>query len=249
MAAGAGAGPVTSLAVEPTELVLVGATNGAFMIRNPTEHPIPLKASIGNYAIKKNGTVVVNPRVAPKGSAKQWLTIAPKSFTLKPHTSAQLKVRSHPGRRAGPGDHHALVLLATVPSGKSRVLVKTRVAVAVLVRVSGKIKREFVIGGLSAARRRHQLRLVVKNAGNINERLPVRSVTVAIKHGRRVVQTLRAPARDILPHSGTVYRLPYRSSLKGKMTATVTVRPLNGSAAGPLAPPLKPVKKTFRVRF
>jgi len=248
-ASGASAGPVTSLAVDPTQLVLVGATEGSYTVRNPTGKPVSLNASIGNYTITPKGKAVVNPKVPPKGSAKHWLTISPKSFQLKAHASAVLTVRSHPGKHAGPGDHHALVLFTTAPSGKGKVLVRTRIGVTALVRVRGKIKRKLVIGGVSAARRSHQLRLVLRNRGNINERLPRNSVRVVLKKGHRTLQRLSAPARDMLPRSRSVYGLPYQHGLSGTLTAIVTVRPLNGQAAGALAPRLKPVKRTFRVRF
>ena len=248
-AGAAGAGPVTTLAVFPTQLILVGAAEGTYTVRNPTAKPISLSASIGNYTIKPNGKAVVNPKVPPKGSAEHWLAISPKSFQLKPHASAVLNVRSHPGKHAGPGDHHALVLFTTAPSGKGRVLVRTRIGVTALVRVRGKIKRKLVIGGVSATRRKHQLRLILNNRGNINERLPKQSVRVVLKKGQRTLQRLSAPPRDMLPHSRSVYGLPYRHGLKGTLTATVTVRPQNGKLAGALAPPLKPIKKTFRVRF
>jgi hypothetical protein len=245
----AGAGPMTTLAVNPTQLILVGVSKGAYTVRNPTGKPVSLKASIGDYTIKPNGRVVVNPKVPPKGSAKHWLTISPQSFKLQPHTNAVLDVNSHPGKHAGPGDHHALVLFTTAPTGKGKVLVRTRIGVTALVRVPGKIKRKLVIGRPSAVRKKHQLRFALLNKGNINERLLKGAVKVALKKGRRVVQRLTAPARDILPRSRTGYGLPYRHRLKGKLTAVVTVRPLNGRAAGAFAPPLKPVKKTFRVRF
>lgn len=247
--ASAGAGPVTTLAVDPTQLILVGAAKGIYTLRNPTAKAISLTASVGNYTIKPNGKVVVSPRVPPKGSAKNWLTISPKSFKLDPHTNAVLNVQSHPGKHAGPGDHHALVLFTTTPSGKGRVLVRTRIGVMALVRVRGKIKRRLVIGRPSAARKKHQLRFEVMNKGNLNERLPKHKVGVVLKHGRRIVQRLWGPSRDILPHSRSVYGLAYRHDLKGTLTAVVTVHPSDGAAAGAFAPPLRPVTKKFRVRF
>jgi hypothetical protein len=91
--------------------------------------------------------------------------------------------------------------------------------------------------------------LAVANRGNINERLLRHKVSVVLKQGKRTVQKLWAPARQILPYSRTIYALSYRPGLKGKMTAVVTVVPANGAVAGVLAPPLKPVTRTFRVRF
>jgi hypothetical protein len=248
-ATGAGAGSAFTLSVEPTQLTLIGASKGFYTIRNPSKTPVSLKASIGNYTIKPNGRVVVDPKLSPRRSAKSWLTISPKHFTVEANGKSYLRVRSHPGKKAGPGDHHALILFVSGTRGKGNVLVRTRIGVGVLVRVKGKIKRRLAIAGLSAAGSKHQLRLVVANRGNINERLLRHKVSVVIKEGKRTVQTLWAPARQVLPYSRTVYALPYRSSLNGKLTAIVTVRPVNGAVAGELAPPLKPVQRTYRVRF
>src|SRR5215467_3695885 len=185
---------------------------------------ITLNAAVGNYIIKPNGRVVVDPKLPPRRSAKHWLAISPKSFTVKANGKFDLKVRSHPGRKAGAGDHHALVLFTTKPSAKGKVLVRTRIGVGVLVRVKGKIKRRLAIAGLSATRRTHKLRLVIANRGNINERLLRHRVSVTLRQGKRTVQKLWAPPRQILPHSRTVYALPYRPGLKGNLTAIVTVR-------------------------
>src|SRR5215467_10341682 len=111
---------------------------------------ITLNAAVGNYIIKPNGRVVVDPKLPPKRSAKRWLTISPKHFTVKANGKFELRVHSHPGRKAGPGDHHALVLFVSATKGKGNVLVRTRIGVGVLVRVKGKIKRRLVVGGLSA---------------------------------------------------------------------------------------------------
>jgi len=247
-ATAAGAGSAFTLSVTPTQLTLVGASKGIFTVRNPSKNAISLKASVGSYIIKPNGKVVVDPRLPPKRSAQRWLTISPKSFTVKGNGKFELQVRSHPARKAGPGDHHALVLFVSGTKGKGNVLVRTRIGVGVLVRVKGKIKRRLVIGGLSA-QTKHKLRVVIANRGNINERLLKHRVSVVLKRGSRTVQKLWAPPRQILPDSRTVYALSYRSGLNGKMTAIVTVQPTNGAQAGAFAPPLNPIKKTFRVRF
>jgi len=245
----AGAGSSLALAVDPTQLVLVGAAKGTFKVRNPTSKPLPLTASVGNYTIRNNGSFVVNPKLPPRRSAKHWLSISPKRFTIDPHATVVLKVRSHPGRRAGVGDHQALVLFTTEPSGTGKVQVRTRIGSPVLVRVKGKIRRKIAIGSLSVARRQHQLRLVLVNRGNINERLLKHRVSVVLKQGKRTIQSLWPASRDILPRNQSVYKLPYRPSLKGKLTAVVNVRPANGAQAGALAPPLKPIHRTFRIRL
>jgi hypothetical protein len=249
MVSSAGAGSSITLAVNPTQLVLVGAAKGAYTVRNPTNNTIALTATVGNYAVKPNGTVVVEPKVPPKLSAKHWLSISPTSLKLKAHANAVLNVTSHPAKHSSPGDHHALVLFSTTPKGTSKVLVRTRIGVMTLVRIKGKIERKLVIGRPSVVKRKHQLQLVLNNRGNINERLLKRHVGVALEQGHRVLEKLWGPPRDILPRSRGVYRFPYRNGLNGKLTAVVTVRPQNGPLEGAFAPPLKPIKKTFQVRF
>jgi hypothetical protein len=248
-ATSAGAGSAFTLSVTPTQLILIGSSKGTFTVRNPSKSSIPLTAAVGNYIIKPNGRVVVDPKLPPKRSAKRWLTISPKHFTVKGNGTFELKVRSHPGRKAGPGDHHALVLFTSKPSAKGKVLVRTRIGVGVLVRVKGKIKRRLAIASLSALRSKHKLRLVIANRGNINERLLKKKVGLTLIQGKRTVQKLWAPPRQVLPHSRTVYSLTYRSGLKGQLKVIVTVRPVNGAPAGAFAPPLKPVTRTFRIRF
>jgi hypothetical protein len=248
-ATGAGAGSAFTLSVEPTQLTLIGASKGYYTLRNPSKSSVSLKATIGNYTIKPNGQVVVDPKVSPRRSARRWLTISPTHFRINANGKAYLKIRSHPGKQAGPGDHHALILFVSATRAKGNVLIRTRIGAGVLVRVKGKLKRRLAIARLSAARSNHQLQLVVANRGNINERLLRHKVSVALKQGTRTVQTLWAPARQVLPYSRTVYALSYRSGLNGNLTAIVTVRPVNGVVAGELAPALKPVKRTFRIRL
>jgi hypothetical protein len=248
-AAGAAASSAFTLSVTPTQLILVGASKGTFTVRNPSKSSITLNAAVGNYIIKPNGRVVVDPKLPPKRSAKRWLAISPKRFTVKADGTFELKVRSHPGRKAGAGDHHALVLFTSKPSAKGNVLVRTRIGVGVLVRVKGKLKRSLAISALSVIQRSHKLRLVIANRGNINERLLRHRVSVTLKRGNSTVQKLWAPPRQILPHSRTVYSLSYRSGPNGTFTGLVAVRPVNGAQAGPDAPKLKPVNRTFRIRF
>jgi hypothetical protein len=246
----AGAPPPLSIAVQPTELVLPGVATGAFTVINPTGRAISLNASLGDYVIKSNGTVVINPTLPPQRSAKRWLTLSSTRLDLGPHGRKQLIARSQPAANADPGDHHALVLFTTATSGSGRVLVRTRIAVAVLVRVKGPIKRRLTIASMTPRPKRHQLRLVIANAGNINERLLRRSVQVTLKRNGRIVQKLVGSPRDVLPHTRTVFTPKYRKRLSGKkLVAVVTIRPATTVYAGAFAPPLRPIKKTFRLKL
>ena len=124
---------------------------------------------------------------------------------------------------------------------------RTRIGVALLVRVGGPIVRKLRIVSLSSAPRAHALRLVIRNNGNINERLIRRAVTVVLRHNGKKTATLVGRNRDLLPGNSAAYTLTTRNRLSGTYTATVTIRPSTAAAAGPEAPRLRPITRTFRV--
>ena len=92
----AGGAPSLTIAVQPTELVLPGAARGTFTVINPTSSRVSLNASLGNYLIRANGKVVIDPSLPPQRSAKKWLTYSPSHFDLAPHERKQLTVSSRP---------------------------------------------------------------------------------------------------------------------------------------------------------
>src|SRR5207237_4136583 len=102
-----------------------------------------------------------------------------------------------------PGDHHALVLLATRPVRRGVVALRTRVGVLVLVRVPGRIVRRLDVLALRVRRhgRGRLLELHVANRGNVTERLVRRCVTVSLVRRGRVRTTLAAAPRDLLPRT------------------------------------------------
>ena len=69
------------------------------------------------------------------------------TLSIAPGGKAELEVAARVPARARPGDHHALVLLATRPSHVGGVGVRMRLGVRVSVRVPGKIVRRVVSAG------------------------------------------------------------------------------------------------------
>jgi hypothetical protein len=241
------------LAVRPTRLVLVGKAQGTFQVTNPTGRQLVVNASTADFRLRSNGRVVVSPRLPPSRSARRWLTLSPSTLRLAPRATLTLRVSSNPpaGAGASPGDHHALVQFTTTPSGSGIVRTRTQIGLPVLVRVNGPLVRRLQIVSLRVTRSRSKrmLQLVVRNGGNINERLLRRAVTVRLRRGGRTLRSLVAPARPILPGGRTVYALPLPKRLSGSLTAVVTVRPARPAVAGPRAPQLRAFSRTFRLRL
>jgi hypothetical protein len=250
-AAGSGSTPRgLSLGVNPTRLVLTGRASGAFELTNPTARELVVSVSTVDFAINANGKVV-SPRAVPSRSARSWLTVSPGTLTIAPRATATVRVSSHPTAKASPGDHHALVTVTTAPSGSGLVRTRTQIGLPILVRVNGPLVRRLQIVSLriERSRTRRTLELVVRNDGNINERLLRRTVTVQLRRGGRTLRTLVAPARSILPGGRAVYSLPVPQRLSGPVTAVVGVRPASAAVAGPQAPALAGLSRTFRLNL
>jgi hypothetical protein len=238
-----------ALAVHPDRLMLVGKAQGTFEVTNPTGRQLVVDASTADFRLRPNGRVVVSPRLPPSRSARRWLTVSPRTLRLAPHRTVTLRVASNPAAGASPGDHNALVQFTTRPVGSRLVRTRTQIGLPVRVRVNGPLLRRLQIVSLRVTRSRSKrtLQLVVRNRGNINERLLPRAVTVRLRRGGRTVRTLVAPARPILPGGRTVYTLPLARALSGSVTAVVTVRPARAAVAGPRAPQLRPFSRPFRL--
>jgi hypothetical protein len=250
--AGGAQAPGLALAVHPNRLLLVGTAQGTFQVTNPTNRQLVVTASTADFLLGPNGRVVVSPRLPPSRSAKRWLTVSPQTLRLAPHGST-LRVASRPpgGAGASPGDHYALVQLTTAPSGSGILRTRTQIGLPVLVRVNGPLVRRLHIASLRVqrARSRRTLELVLRNGGNINERLLHRTVTVRLRRGDRTLHTLVAPARSILPGGRAVYTLSVPRRLSGPVVAVVGVRPAAPAVAGPRAPALRPLSRTFRLNL
>jgi hypothetical protein len=234
--AGAAPGRGIGLSASPLRLTLRGASAAAITVRNPGGRPLLVDVSGSGFARSLHG----KPRVQPAHGAAAWLRLRPKRIRLRAGAKAVLHVRAAPPRRTAPGDHPALVLLATRPLGVKHVRVRLRVGVIVDLRVRGRIVRRLDVGALAVrrlgARRLLELRLV--NRGNVTEHLRRDGLRLSLlRDGRRFV-TLRPRNAELLPHSAGVVGFPYGGHLRGAVVARVELRP-----------PLREARRSFHLRL
>jgi hypothetical protein len=229
-----GPGAVT-LSVTPSRLVLEGATQTVVSVTNSGTARTAIDVTLGNYVIRPDGEVVVDPRLPPGRSAKRWLKAVPSRVDLAPGQSARITVTSRPARSAQPGDHHALLLFTTVPRTSGGVAVRTRVGVTALVRVDGPLVRRLRPLGLSVTPRGGDrlVRLRLANRGNVYERFVTTRTLLELRKNGKVIARLHAPTRSILPGTSGHLVFRYRGRITGAVNAIVRVRPTPAAQAGP----------------
>lgn len=226
--AAAGGGPAAALGVSPLRLELQPKTATPITVRNPTDHALVVTVKRAGFARTLHG----KPRVEALRGAAGWLQIRPRRRTLAPHTTSSFRVTAMPPMGARPGDHPALVLLATRPPSDPRVRVNLRIGVVVLVRVPGSVVHHLVPQSLSIHRRGSMRRfwLRLANRGNVAERIGGSHVELVLsQHGKRIA-TLRARRFDLLPHSAGIAQFAYGGGAQGEVLARVVFRPATTGA-------------------
>jgi hypothetical protein len=221
--AAAGGAPAAALGVSPLRLELAGGSTAVIKVRNPGAHPLVVTATRAGFARTLHG----KPRIKAARGAAGWLRVRPRRLRLAPHATGSFRLTAKPPARARPGDHPALLLLATRPPADKKVHVLLRVGVVVLVRVAGTIVHRLEPQALSV-RRNGATRLFslrVANRGNVAERIGgARLELVLTRHGKRLA-TLRAHLLNVLPHSAGITQFAYRGAARGRVRATVVFRP------------------------
>lgn len=232
---GAAAGRGIGLSASPLRLTLRGASAAAITVRNPGRRPLLVDVSRAGFARSLRG----KPQVRP-ARGDGWLRLRPRRIRIRPGTKAVLHVRSVPGRRAGPGDHPALVLLTTRPLGVRHVRVRLRVGVIVVLHVHGRIVRRLDAKALRVERaaRRRLLELRLVNRGNVTERLGGRGLRLTLLRDGRTFATLRPRRSELLPHSTGIVEFAYGGRVRGAVVARIELRP-----------PLRGPRRSFHVRL
>jgi hypothetical protein len=117
------------------------------------------------------------------------------------------------------------VLLTTRSPATRAVAVRLRVGVAVTVRAPGVVHRRLLLRGLRVRRhgRVRTLEVSLGNAGNVTEQLSRGRVRVALVRGGRVLTTLRAAPRDLLPRTRGIAEVRYAGRLRGRVVARVVI--------------------------
>jgi len=221
---GAAAGRGIGLSASPLRLTLKGTSAAAITVRNPGRRAVLVNVSRAGFARTLRGKPQVRPAA---GSVAAWLRFRPRRIQIAPGGKRVLHVHAASPRRAGPGDHPALVLLTTRPLGVRHVRVRLRVGVVVDLRVRGRIVRRLDARALTVrsrgARRLLELRLV--NRGNVTERLGGERLRLALLRNGRTLATLRPRRSELLPHSAGLVVFVYRGSVRGTVRARIELHP------------------------
>jgi hypothetical protein len=219
---GAAAARGIGLSASPLRLTLKGSSSATITVRNPGRRALLVDVSRAGFARTLRG----RPQVRTARGV-DWLRLRPRRLRLAPGAKAMLRVTAAPARRAGTGDHPALVLLTTRPLGSQRVRVRLRVGVVVVLRVPGPVVRRLDARALTVRRqgRRRLLELLLVNRGNVTERLGGdRLRLVLLGHGRTLA-TLRPRRRELLPRSAGIAEFAYRGPVRGDVVARIELRP------------------------
>jgi translation initiation factor IF-1 len=225
-----------ALSASPVRLTLKGGAVAAITIRNPGATLLWVDVSRAGFARSLRG----RPRIRPARGAAGWLRLRPHRLRIAPRATRTLHVKAVPPRRSAPGDHSALVLLTTRPSGVHRLRVRLRVGVVVLVHVAGRIVRRLDPRALDVRRRhgRRLLELRLVNRGNVVEQLDGRRLRIVLLRGRRRLARLRPRRRELLPHATGIAEFVYGGRARGRLVARVE-----------LGAPERGRSRSFRVRF
>jgi hypothetical protein len=223
--------PVVSLSASPARVLTAPGRTQVVSLRNFASSTASVSARAGGVALDLRG----RPRLVGRTAASSWLGLSPRELTVRAGGSTELRVQARVPRGAEPGDHHAVVLLATRTTEADGVGVRMRIGVRAVVRVPGRVIRRLLVHrvGVRRAGRVRVLDVALANRGNVTETLPRGRIAVVIRlRGRS--QRLAARRRELLPHSRGVVSVTYRGRQRGLATATVEI---DGRAV-----------RTFRVR-
>jgi hypothetical protein len=223
--AGAAGRPVTVLSAAPSRVTLGAGGSQTIRLSNPGRTDVVVDVSRAGLSVDVRGRPRVVASAVRSRSAAAWLSLRPGTLSIPAGGTASLTISAAPPASAEPGDHPALVLLTTRPAATRAVAVRLRVGVEVTVRAPGVVRHRLVLRGLRVRRhgRTRSLEVALANRGNVTEPLPRGRVRIALVRRGRVLTTLRADPRELLPGTRGVAVVRYGGRLRGRMTARVLV--------------------------
>lgn len=207
--------PPAALTATPAHLALAGAAVQAITVANPGKTVAVVQARLAGFALDLHG----RPRVVAQRDRAVTLSIAPRRLALAPGATGTVLVASTLRRGAGVGDHVGLVLFTTQPRGGAGIGVRMQIGVPVTIRVPGAVRRHVAFLGMRLAQRVLELRF--RNTGNVTALIGARRFRIELRRGGRVLATLHARRRELLPGARAVVdvRLPQR--IRGSAAAVV----------------------------
>lgn len=212
--------PPAALAVSPARLAIPAGASTAVEIRNPGGARTVVLSEAAAYAIDAGG----RPREVARRRDRVRLLVRPAKVAVAAGGTTRIVVAARVERGARPGDHAELLVLTTRPVARGGVGVRLRIGVPVVVRVAGVVVHRLTVArSLLRPRRAPSLGVVVRNRGNVVERLAGRRLEVQLVQAGRLVATLRASARDVLPGARATFRFRWPSRVLGRVHVVVRV--------------------------
>ncbi len=234
--------PLVSIVATPSHVALAGRAPQTIRVQNTGAQRVVVDVVRAGFALDLRG----RPRIAPAGGARaaaSWLTVRPRVLAIPPGGSRLLRVSARPPRATAPGDHDALLLLASRPRRRGSLAVRMRLGVVVVVRVPGSIVRRVVPLRVRVRRsgRVRILEFLVANRGNVSETFERGCVSAVLLRRGRAVARLAPRPRQFLPRTRGIAEVRYGGRARGRMQ--VQLRGLTGLRCPRLT------TRTFRIRL
>jgi hypothetical protein len=192
-------------------------------VANHTRRSVVLTMRTVGLALDLRGA----PRVVRSSAGTGLLALRRHRIVVAPGGVGTVFVRTHRANGVPPGDRPALVLLAARSGGGGGIGVQVRIGVPIEVRVPGAIRRRLELAAVRVRGRR--LDVLVRNRGNVDERVDRGAVIVEVWRATRRLTTTAARARDVLPHTRGLFEFRLPKSLHGR--ARVVVRLMRPTTA------------------
>jgi hypothetical protein len=208
--------PPAALTASPARIELVGAGVRTIRIANPGRVGAIVDASPAGFGLDLRG----RPRIVVRRDPAVRISVSPGRVALGPGGAASLVVSAKVGSHARPGDHELLVLLATRRLAGAGVSIRMQVGIVVIVRVPGPIVRRLEVRGVHV-RGPRRLDIVVRNGGNVVERIRGQTLRIVLRRRGRVLATLRPAPRELLPGARGLVEVRYPRGVRGRVAATV----------------------------
>jgi hypothetical protein len=214
------AGSAPGLSVWPVRLALAPGDTAVVHIANAGRRAALVDLGVAGFTLDLRGT----PRVLARSGGTRLLALRPRQLVVARGGAATFEVRAARRTGLGPGDHPALVLLSARSAGGSGIGVRVRIGLTAEVRVPGTLRRRLGLGRLRVQGR--TLVVAAVNRGNVAERVTRATLTVRLLRRGRVVATLRARPRDLLPGTSGLVEFTLPRRLRGHVVAVVVPRGL-----------------------
>lgn len=210
--------PQLSLVAEPARVQLDGPGSQAIQVTNRGSSAVVLDVQRAGFALDLRG----EPRIVAARRAA-WLSVRPRRVAIAAGDAATVTVRAVVPRGSRPGDHASLLLLASRPLAKGAVAVRVRLGVVVVLRVPGKVVHRLRVLGMRARGRVLTVRLA--NRGNVAELLKGGRVVMTLWRRGRLLATLAARPRELLPGATGLLEFRYRGRVHGPVVARLGRKP------------------------